>query len=261
MQEISEQAAYYAQTYCPTPPVLPQVIADELGLSFRLDNYGNAFDGVLDYTRERKFYVFLNVTENDNLYTPRVRFSFAHELGHFIIDEHRNGIMKHRLPVHGSVATLDSDIEIEREADMFAACLLMPENQIKRDLYGKKFTFALIDEISRKYLVSLTAAILRFIALGNHPVMLVCSQAGRLKWLRYSEDFPFKQLNLTPGKGVPVNTCAFEFFDDGRKYRSTETVYADDWFVLYRATDRRRAFNEYCIYYESLNQVISLLWE
>ena len=100
---------------------------------------------------------------------------------------------------------------------------------------------------------------------GGNCFCLVCARRGRcdddMLCLRYSEDFPFKQLNLTPGKGVPFNTCAFEFFDDGRKYRSTETVYADDWFVLYRATDRRRAFNEYCIYHESLNQVISLLWK
>lgn len=261
MRELSDQASYYASIYCPTPPVLPQKIAKSLGLGYGLGDYEGSYDGLLDYNDEDGFYVFLHATGNDNLYTPRVRFSFAHELGHYIIDEHRNDIMKKRTPIHGSVVTLDSDIETEREADMFAACLLMPEADLKKDIFRRKFDFALIDEISRKYQVSITAAILRFIALGNHPIMVVCSKAGKKKWMRYSEDFPFKTLHLESGNRIPFNTCASEFFEDGRKYITTETVYADDWFVLYNYSDRRRAFNEYCIYQDSFNQVISLIWE
>jgi hypothetical protein len=160
------------------------------------------------------------------------------------------------------VATLDSKVETEREADMFAACLLMPEKQLKKDIFKRKFNFDLIYEISRKYQVSATATMLRFIALDHYPLMLVCSKAGKLKWFRYSEDFRFHWLNLEIGNGIPINTCAGEYFEDGRKYNgTTETVFAEDWFKINHNYERRQVFNEYCIYQDSLNQVISLIWE
>lgn len=240
MKELSEQASWYAHRYCPKPPILPQEIAAQLSISHTLGNFEGCFDGALDYKPDEGFHVFLHVSGNDNLYTPRVRFSYGHKLAHNIIDEHRNSIRKHTLPIHGSLAALDSDVEIEREADMFSACLLMPEEMIAQDIYRRKFNFALIDEISRKYQVSITAAMLRFIALGNHPVMVVCSKTGRLKWLRYSDDFPYKRLNLGANYQIPCNTCAGEYFMEGRKYPgTTETVFPEDWFVLYNSAQQR----------------------
>lgn len=262
MQELSDQAAWYADSYCPAPhAVLPQVIAEEQGLFFSLNDYGGYFDGLLE-CRKRQFHVFLHTNEGDHLYSPRLRFSFAHELGHFLIDSHRNALLNPAIPSHGSVASLESALLVEREADMFAACLLMPEDRLRQDIFRKKFCFTLIDELSKKYMVSLTAVMLRFIALGNHPIMLACSKAGKLKWLRYSEDFPFKSLNLGPCFQIPECSCAGEYFSDGTKYQGkTETVFAEDWFVLSDYQDRRRELNEYCIYQDSLNQVISLIWE
>ena len=161
---------------------------------------------------------------------------------------------------HGSI-TLMSDLKIEREADLFAACLLMPENRIREDVFRQKFNFALIDMISKKYQVSLTAALLRFIAPGNHPIMVVCSRAGKVIWRRFNEDFPFYTLRTGPNELVPVKTSVGDYFKDGTKYTRTETVFAEDWFILQNSSDRGRQFFEHCIYIDRLNQVVSVIWE
>ncbi len=260
MQEISESAAFYAEEYCSQSEVIqPHVIAKALKLTYSASNYKNAFDGLLEY-RNQKFHVYLNTGDDGHLYSSRVRFSFAHELGHYIIDHHRNTLMRPDVKPHGSLI-LSSDLKIEREADLFAACLLMPEKRIKADIFRKKFNFVLIDLISKKYQVSITAAILRFIALGNHPVMLVCSRNNKVVWRRFTDDFPFYTILPTPGDTVPVNTAAGEYFQGHRKYTQTQTVFAEDWFLLNQSRDRGRKFSEHCIYYEPLKQVISVLWE
>ena len=38
-------------------------------------------------------------------------------------------------------------------------------------------------------------------------------------------------------------------------------MFAKDWFLLNNAEDRNRKFKEYCVYYEAMEQVISVLWE
>ncbi len=88
------------------------------------------------------------------------------------------------------------------------------------------------------------------------------AKTEKLKWLRYSEDFPFRRLNLRADFQLPARTCAGEYFEDGTKYiGKTEIVFAEDWFELSDNTDRRRVLHEYCIYQDSINQVISLIWE
>ena len=258
--EINELADYYAGLYCATSEVvIPQQIANSLGLKWSTNNYGSAFEGWLEY-KSGKFHVFINTRDGEHLYTPRVRFSFAHELGHYIMDDHRNALMQPGVKPHGSI-TLMSDLRIEREADLFAACILMPEIRIRKDVFKQKFSFALIDMISKKYQVSITAALLRFIALGNHPIMVVCSRKGNVVWRRYNEDFPFYKLRTGPGEQVPHNTSVGDYYKDATKYNRTETVFAEDWFILQNSSDRGRQFFEHCIYMERLNQVVSVIWE
>ncbi len=64
------------------------------------------------------------------------------------------------------------------------------------------------------------------------------------------------------GNNVPEYTSAGEYFYEGTKnLNKTETVFAKDWFVLNNAADLNRKLKEFCVYYEAMDQVISLLWE
>lgn len=57
------------------------------------------------------------------------RFTLAHELGHYFIDQHRRGLEEGKVRSHGSVVEFESELPIEQEADTFAASLLMPRER------------------------------------------------------------------------------------------------------------------------------------
>jgi len=262
MRVLSELAGYYAETYCRGSLLTdPQQIADELDLTCCISNYKRAFDGMLCY-REGDFYLHLNVNEGEHIYMPRIRFTFAHELGHYIIDEHRNALKLPGASPHPSFPLVSQDIMVEREADHFAACLLLPENRVRKDVYRRKFNATLIDELSTKYNVSATATLLRFIALGNQPVMVVCSRNGSIAWHRESHDFPFTYPLYGHRGRVPENTSAGEYFYENKKNQNrAEIVFAGEWFNVQYKSDQNRKFFEYCYYFDSLNQVVSVIWE
>jgi hypothetical protein len=262
MESLSELAGLYADTYCPAPgPVDPVIIAKAMGLGFSAGDYGAHFDGCIEYREGEGFHIFLHLNAGEHLYRPRVRFSFAHELGHYLIDSHRKALQKPGVAPHGSMGIFWSDISTEREADYFAAELLLPEDRFQADTAGRRFSFSLVAEISDKYNLSKTATLLRFVESGNHPLMLVCSRKGKKAWLKYSEDFRWKRLLLKADKFIPEGTAAGEFFETGTRYTSTQRVFAEDWFVLNGSADRSLELHEHCVYYEPLDQVVSVIWE
>lgn len=259
---LSGFAEHVAERYCSESNVImPEKIAENIGLRFKLADYGKAFDGLL-VCKSGKHKAFLNTHDGAHLHDKRLRFSFAHELGHFLIDEHRISLSEPGVKPRPSFNHFDSNDLMEKEADHFAANLLMPRKRILRDIGYRKFSYPIIDEISNKYNVSATAAIIRFITLGNKPVMVVCSRDKMVRWKSNSDDFPHYKLLYGNRGRVPENTSAGEYFYEGTKNMGkTEPVFAEDWFELRYASERRQGFFEYCIYQENLNQVISLIWQ
>lgn len=262
MADLSAIAGFYTSEYCSQSYVVePSIIAASQKLGFSLNDYGDSFDGLLE-NKNGKFHIYLNTIYGGHLHHPRVRFSFAHELGHYLISEHYRTLSDPTIKPLPSFQTFDMEYKHEVEADYFASCLLMPEDRLRKDFIKQKFTFMVIDEIVRKYNVSITAALLRFIGIGNHPIMVVCNRSSKIRWVRYSFDFPFTYLIGGIGSKVPEYTSAGEYFYEGTKnLNKTETVLAKDWFLLNNSDDRNRKFKEYCVFYEAMEQVISVLWE
>ena len=191
--------------------------------------------------------------------SPRGRFTLAHELGHYFIDTHRVGLKKGLLKPHPSHTNQKQHHAIEREADYFASCLLMPESRFQKDILKKKFSPELLDCLKNEYNVSRTACVLRYADIGNHPLKIIYAIDGRIKWSHHSEDFPFKTL-LYDDK-VPENMVIGEYFSkkqDVEVYKK-ERVWAIDCFRYVRDEDINRQFYEYCISYK--NMAMSILWE
>lgn len=257
-EEIEDLAEYIADYYSPRGSIDLELIAEKKGITYSYGSYDDAFDGMLDYFDE-DFHIYINIDRLGHAYTERARFTFAHELGHFFIDNHRNALIKGLTPSHPSYTGFVSQNIAEKQADYFASCLLLPKKRFKIDCYRRKFSFAIIQELSKKYQTSLTATSLRFASLGNHPIMVVYSINNTIKWYWYSNDFRFWSLRYGKIK-VPEDTAAGEYFLKGRKYSSSEIVFADDWFNVRFDSEKEKKFYEHCIY--GLNDsVISIIWE
>lgn len=128
---------------------------------------------------------------------------------------------------------------------------------------GKPFKFQLIEAIADRYKVSKSTAALRFVDIGNHPIMVVFAVDGKIRWVNCSEDFPFWRLRYGNGKGdrVPEYTVMGTYFyeNENSDCRSEETVYAKDCFYTRSEDDNNREFKEWCIDFK--NCALSVFWE
>jgi len=143
MAELSAIAGFYTSTHCSEQGFIdPNLIAASQGLKYSLNDYKEAFDGLLE-NKNGKFHIYINSANQGHIHRPRVRFSFAHELGHYLIPEHYKALCNPNMKPQPSFQTFNTDNKYEVEADYFAACLLMPEVRIQYDIYKKKYLLLL----------------------------------------------------------------------------------------------------------------------
>lgn len=104
----------------------------------------------------------------------RQNFSAAHELGHLLLHEQEQLHIDKafRVRLRDDVSSQGTD-EAEREANLFAASLLMPRHFLEQDLEGEEYVNLLdgdfLSELSRKYGVSTQALVIRLKNLGYIP--------------------------------------------------------------------------------------------
>ena len=249
---------------CPTDL---EAIVDEEMLNVIYDDYEfDTFDGLTIFEPSNdEFYIHINTARGNRPGSPRGRFTLAHELGHYFLSHHRLALMRGTMQPHGSINYLidNKSWEIEREADRFASSLLMPVRAFKAYIRGRKFDFQILQELADLFDVSLSAAALRFVELGNCPIMVVYAVDSKIRWVRRSEDFPFKRLRYGNDRNgrIPENTVIGEYFykNDDSCCKSMEQVFAMDCFDTYREEDNMREFYEWCVPFK--NRAISVIWE
>jgi hypothetical protein len=117
----------------------------------------------------------------------RINFTLAHEFGHYLL---------HRLQFPGGIQCKEDDVvrwdsdyrRIESEANVFAANLLMPLDDYRRQIpAAAKADLGMISGCADRYRVSLIAAILRWLEYTERRAVLVQSNDGFIKWARSSE--------------------------------------------------------------------------
>ena len=101
----------------------------------------------------------------------RQNFTTAHELGHLLLHDQEQLHIDHdfRVRLRDDVSSQGTD-EAEREANFFAASLLMPREFLEKDLEGQDSVDLLDDDmlrdLARKYGVSTQALAIRLKSLG-----------------------------------------------------------------------------------------------
>ena len=242
-------------------PVYPEIIAESEGIKYKINDYNGDFSGLIEYLNGR-FFIFLNSGNGETLQSPTLRYSFAHELGHYLIDNHRTELMQEGILQNVTMDPMLSDSVQEKEAEYFASCLLMPEHQYMKDIKGKPFSLELMMGISNKYKVSLTSAILRYATLGQEPLFVICSRPTEIKWKYRSRNFPFHKLRLSDYGNLAEGTQAGNFhYLAIRNFIRPLQAPALLWFTSSRVDELQRIFNEHCFNYHSNGEVISVIWE
>lgn len=236
-------------------PITPRFIADDYGITYGRDNYGDEFNGMLLFDEEdQHFFIAINQHRQSDL---RQRFTFCHELGHFFIDGHRNALVNGEVPYYSSFTGFSSEEIVEREADFFASCVLMPRSRAISDyLHHRHFSFKAIQEFSKKYGMSEVATVYRILHLDLHPIMIIKAEAGQIVSIQKSDDF----YHYPVGKKrfIPEHSLMYQAVRNRKQLSKTEQIWTGDWFRSGR--DEAKLY-EHCIYYEQFNICYSILWE
>jgi Zn-dependent peptidase ImmA (M78 family) len=235
-----------------------EAMAIDEEIFYYFDHYEDSFDGMLIYDNEH-FHIHINIDRGNTKNSKKGRFTFAHELGHYFIDEHRTNLKKGLLKPHSSIYHPNQKELIELEADYFAGCLLMPDYRFKKANVRRKFSLDTIFDLSEEFQSSILATVLRFAEIGTHPVTVVLSENNIVKWYSQSYDFPKWSFKFKVGTNVPPTTVAGEFFTRrNAKYTDVEDLDVNDWF--HSIWMPRTQMHEQCYFSNSYGYVISIIW-
>jgi Zn-dependent peptidase ImmA (M78 family) len=164
------------------------------------------------------------------------RFTVAHELGHYFLEGHYKHIFADGNTRHVSDSGYSSDDPFEREADAFAAALLMPPGLFKSACARVAPGFEAIETLSEKCETSLTATAIRYADLSDDPIAVIGSKDNRVQFTFMSDGLKQRRDLTWPKKnsGVPEGTATHRFNRDPKNVaqskRMTSNALMDVWF-------------------------------
>ena len=146
--------------------------SDEPGVSGFLMRVGNSF-GIL-YARHIASEGF-------------IRFTVAHELGHYFLPGHPEALFPNGDGLHRSRSGFISHDRHERQADHFAAALLMPEKLFIEAIDNAGLGFPAIQSLAELCKTSITATAIRFAKFSGDSVAIIVSSGTRVEYCFLSE--------------------------------------------------------------------------
>ena len=182
-----------------------EALANKAGIKIKTGNYNNEFLGML-VLKGRQFTIHLNLEPGDKFKSPLIRYTLAHELGHFFIPNHRARLLSGEGTAQDGYILVDDELA-EKEAEYFAGCLLMPEEHVVPLFHSEPLSHRLLWDWAARFKVSVAAIAGRYTIFGPTPILMVWSTNGKYEKGYKSNDFPFFKLNHPSGNQMPE--CCF----------------------------------------------------
>jgi Zn-dependent peptidase ImmA (M78 family) len=146
--------------------------SDEPGVSGFLMRVGNTF-GIL----------YAQHIANEGF----IRFTVAHELGHYFLPGHAEQLFPNGDGLHRSRSGYISHDRHEKQADQFASALLMPEKLFTKEIDTAGQGFSAIQALAGLCKTSITATAIRFSKYTDDAVAVIVSNKDRVEFCFLSE--------------------------------------------------------------------------
>lgn len=150
------------------PPIPIVDIVLGMGLGIEEDEFGESVSGFI-VSKSNKNVIGVNSSESE----VRKRFTIAHELGHFLLHSNKKDFIFISKVHYRNDLSSTGELRKEREANSFAASLLMPEELIKKEIQRiekrskKELSIEeLSDQLAKKFNVSQVAMTYRLTNLN-----------------------------------------------------------------------------------------------
>jgi Zn-dependent peptidase ImmA (M78 family) len=186
---VTELALEAANLFCWTDPITDVQAASIPG-----------FEGALfaDHNRSRWMLLY----NKDLLSSGRIRFTQAHELGHYIL--HRVECERFECTDKDMLNWSSEGRDVEAEADMFASYLLMPLDDYRAQIGTSPISLDLLGHCADRYGVSLTAATLKWLECTEESAVFMMSRDGFIDWACSSRRARAAGAFFRTRKGSPI---------------------------------------------------------
>ena len=165
-----------------------------------------------------------------------IRFTIAHELGHYFLPGHPEKLFSDGKILHHSRSGYVSGDPLERQADHFASSLLMPQKLFTTEVNRGGKGFEAIERLADVCKTSITATAIRFVKFTDDPVAVVVSTGDRVDFCFISDRIrDLRGLSwIKKGDPVPSNSTTASFNDDPDNVIDAATdegtSFLDEWF-------------------------------
>lgn len=164
-----------------------------------------------------------------------VRFSVAHEIGHYRLPGHYEAVVDER-GQHKSNALASNGNEYEKEADAFAATLLMPKTPFTKAMRQAGDGLAAIEKLAEICGTSIEATAIRYKDLTSEPLVVIRSKGDTIDYASMSSAF-MELPNLTwikKNTKLPSDTLTAQFNKDVSRVQAaekdTDTCDLETWY-------------------------------
>lgn len=188
-------------------PINPREIIKRLGIALYEVDAADRFDGWIMRIEEVAA-IGLNTSISSK---GKKSFTLAHELGHYKIPHHSKNIQCLR----EDIEAFSSAKVIEKEANEFAAELLMPETIIQPLIEESEIGFEAIKLLASQCETSLTSTSYRFLRHTPYLAALVTAKAGKITNAVLSPELYRQQRKYAFDKGnvLNKNSVIFDYFN------------------------------------------------
>lgn len=227
-------------------------------------NLRNRFDGKLSYDKGKRCFLLMYNTKYDigcpeGKHHPRTRFSISHELGHYFLEHHHAYLVVRNGKPHPSLNEFRSLTNVEREADAFAASLLLPTHLVRPLVNRCELSFDRISRIAADFETSHVSTAIRSVRLSHFPCAIAGLRDGQVKWMFPSDSLIDGHIYPKRGKLPPNAVKPWSEFSSGSEERTKSDGLTDHWFSIYRDNCDRLYLTEEYFPVHSLGTLLVLL--
>jgi len=134
-----------------------------------------------------------------------IRFTVAHELGHYFIPGHPEHLFPNGDGIHMSLGDLTVSDRYERQADFFASSLLMPPDLFDKALWKVDPGLDGLNRLAEQFGTSLTATAINYARRVEIPFAIIVSNGSTIEYCILSESLRSISSLGWPKKGDPLS--------------------------------------------------------
>jgi Zn-dependent peptidase ImmA (M78 family) len=237
-------------------PTIPREIIKRLGISLHETEASDRFDGwILRVGGSAAIGLNASISSEE-----RKNFTLAHELGHYKIPHHSQDFHCLRTDIESQNAAN----MMEREANEFAAELLMPEAIVQPLIEENEIGFKTVKSLAEKCATSLMSTTYRYLKYTPYLAALVTARAGKIITAVMSPELYQRQRKYAfdKEKKLNKNSVIFDYFDQSGEVACSEikrmSVLPSVWFPSLDSS-MVECFEE-TIGFPRFKTVLSLVW-